>query len=109
MTNKAIEKAEKYLHEIDNPFHVRTSFFDQKIKTLFTRFDMDNNGRIEKEDFENWSNRLVSSCSLNIDRANILKTSVMKIWDVYFYPADTNHDGSVEYLELLDHMKSVCL
>lgn len=59
MTQRAIEKAEQLLHTHENPFHVRTVFFDQKIKTLFTRFDMDNNGKIEKEDFENWSNRLI--------------------------------------------------
>ena len=61
MTNKAIAKAEAFLATHDNPFHVRTAFFDSKIKTLFTRFDMDNNGKIEKEDFESWSNRLAAT------------------------------------------------
>jgi hypothetical protein len=58
MTNKAIAKGEEFLHTHDNVFHVKTIFYDSKIKTLFTRFDMDNNGKIEKEDFENWSSRL---------------------------------------------------
>lgn len=31
----------------------------------------------------------------------------MGIWDTYFLPADTNFDGSVEFLELLVHMKAV--
>ena len=65
MTNKAIAKGEELLHTHDNPFHVKTIFYDSKIKTLFTRFDMDNNGKIEKEDFEAWSNRLASAGLLN--------------------------------------------
>lgn len=63
MTEKAIEKAEKFLQTHDNPFHVRTQFFDHKIKTLFTRFDLDHNGKIEKEDFESWAKRLASGGS----------------------------------------------
>jgi len=31
------------------------AFFDQKIRTLFTRFDMDGNGKIEVDDFNQWS------------------------------------------------------
>jgi hypothetical protein len=58
MTEKAIAKGEALLHTHDNPFHVKTSFFDQKIRTLFTRFDFDRNGKIEKEDFLNWANNL---------------------------------------------------
>ena len=59
MTEKAIAKAEEIIHTHDNPFHVKTTFFDQKIKTLFSRFDFDHNGKIEKEDFLNWANTLV--------------------------------------------------
>jgi len=29
-------------------------FFATKIKTLFTRFDMDGNGKIEEDDFDKW-------------------------------------------------------
>jgi len=69
MTEKAIQKGDALLSTHETAFHIRTTFFDQKIRTLFTRFDFDHNGKIEKEDFLN--------------------------------------DGSVEYLELLHHMKDV--
>lgn len=107
MTEKAIAKGEAILHTHDNPFHVKTNFFDQKIRTLFARFDFDNNGKIEKEDFEKWVANLTSAGHLDAARVAHLKESVMSIWNSYFLPADTNHDGSVEYLELLDHMKAV--
>ena len=35
-------------------------FFAKKISTLFTRFDMDKNGKIEEDDFDAWSNKLIS-------------------------------------------------
>jgi Ca2+-binding EF-hand superfamily protein len=107
MTEKAIAKGEELLHTHDNPFHVKTNFFDQKIRTLFARFDFDGNGRIEKEDFETWCNNLAKAGNLNAERTAHLHQSIVSIWDAYFLPADTNHDGSVEYLELLDHMKAV--
>lgn len=44
---------------------------------------------------------------LNSVKAAALEKSVMGIWDTYFLPADTNFDGSVEFLELLVHMKAV--
>jgi hypothetical protein len=31
------------------------ALFEQKIKTLFTRFDADRNGMIEIDDFQKWS------------------------------------------------------
>ena len=31
------------------------TLFEQKIKTLFTRFDADRNGKIEVDDFQKWS------------------------------------------------------
>lgn len=107
MTEKAIAKGEAILHSHDNPFHVKTNFFDQKIRTLFARFDFDNNGKIEKEDFEKWVSNLATAGQLDASRTAHLKDSIMGIWNSYFLPADTNHDGSVEYLELLDHMKAV--
>ena len=45
--------------------------------------------------------------NLNDERKAHLHQNIISIWDAYFLPADTNHDGSVEYLELLDHMKAV--
>ena len=107
MTEKAIAKGEEFLHTHDNAFHVKTTFFDQKIRTLFTRFDFDRNGKIEKEDFLNWANNLARAGNLCGERAAKLTESVMSVWNSYFLPADTNKDGSVEYLELLDHMKAV--
>ena len=35
-------------------------FFAIKINTLFERFDMDRNGRIEEDDLVRWSNALIS-------------------------------------------------
>ena len=39
-------------------------FFAHKIRTLFARFDVDSNGKIEKEDFACWSQKLISICLL---------------------------------------------
>lgn len=36
-------------------------FFERKMKTLFTRLDFNQNGRIENDDFENWCNKIVES------------------------------------------------
>ena len=107
MTEKAIERGEKILNTNANNFHIKTPFFDRKIKTLFTRFDFDHNGKIEKQDFLNWANNLARAGNLCGERAAKLTESVMSVWNSYFLPADTNKDGSVEYLELLDHMKAV--
>ena len=35
-------------------------FFAKKISTLFTRFDMDKNGKIEEDDFDRWSESLIA-------------------------------------------------
>jgi Ca2+-binding EF-hand superfamily protein len=83
------------------------AFFDQKIRTLFTRFDMDGNGKIEVDDFNQWSAKLAKIGGLNADRTAALTKSLLAIWNVYFLPADTNNDGSVEVAELLTHMKAV--
>ena len=107
MTEKAISKGDALLATHETAFHIRTTFFDQKIRTLFTRFDFDHNGRIEKEDFLNWANNLAKAGALNAERTKALVDSVMSVWTSYFLPADTNNDGSVEYLELLHHMKDV--
>jgi len=107
MTERAIYRGEKIIHFNENYFHIKTPFFDHKIKTLFTRFDFDHNGKIEKNDFENWANNLSRAGNLSEEKAEILRQSINQIWNVYFLPADTDNDGSVEYLELLDHMKAV--
>ena len=46
---------------------------------------------------------------LDEERAKALVQSLLKIWKVYFLPADTNFDGSVEFPELLEHMQTVSL
>lgn len=58
MTERAIIQGEKIYHTNENSFSIKTTFYDQKIKTLFARFDFDHNGKIEKEDFQKWSSRL---------------------------------------------------
>ena len=83
------------------------AFFVQKIKTLFTRFDADKNGKIEVEDFHKWSSSLAEIGSLNADRSAALQKSLLKVWETYFLPADTNLDGSVEVPELVAYMNSV--
>jgi len=40
-------------------------FFANKIATLFTRFDMDKNGKIEEDDFDRWSETLIAIGHLN--------------------------------------------
>ena len=83
------------------------AFFDQKIRTLFARFDMDGNGMLEVEDFNQWSAKLAKIGGLNAERSAALAKSLLAIWNTYFLPADTNKDGSVEIPELLTHMRQV--
>ena len=107
MTEKAIVQGEKIYHTNENVLSIKTTFYDLKIKTLFSRFDFDHNGKIEKEDFLTWSKRLAENGNLNQEKTDELIKSVTAIWEIYFLPADTNFDGSVEFLELLVHMKAV--
>ena len=51
-------------------------FFAQKIKTLFTRFDQDKNGKIEVDDFEKWSASLAKIGNLNSERSVALQKSL---------------------------------
>lgn len=44
--------------------------------------------------------------NLSAEKAAELHKSVMGVWETYFLPADTNFDGSVEFLELIVHMKA---
>ena len=85
------------------------AFFAQKVKTLFTRFDMDKNGMIEVTDFNQWSAKLAQIGGLNAERSAALTKSLLSVWNVYFLPADTNHDGSVEVPELVTYMRAVNL
>ena len=85
------------------------AFVDQKIRTLFTRFDVDKNGMIEIDDFNAWSAKLAKIGGLNAERSAALAKSLLGVWNVYFLPADTNNDGSVELPELTTHMKAVSL
>ena len=85
------------------------AFFDQKIRTLFKRFDMDGNAKIEVDDFNQWSAKLAKIGGLSADRSAALAKSLLAIWNTYFLPADTNNDGSVELPELLTHMRQVYL
>jgi hypothetical protein len=36
-------------------------FFERKIRTLFTRFDIDLNGKLEIDDIKNWGQKLTKS------------------------------------------------
>ena len=85
------------------------AFFDQKVRTLFTRFDIDGNGKIEVDDFNAWSAKLAQIGGLNAQRSAALAQSLLGVWNVYFLPADTNNDGSVELPELTTHMRAVCI
>ena len=85
------------------------AFFNQKVKTLFRRFDTDNNGMIELNDFENWAKGLAKLGGLNNDRSVALANNLLQVWENFFLPADTNKDGSVELPELLVYMKGVNL
>jgi Ca2+-binding EF-hand superfamily protein len=82
-------------------------YFSQKIRTLFTRFDMDKNGAIEIDDFHVWSDRLTKIGKLNSEKESNLRENLLYLWEVFFEPADLNADGSVEIPELVIHMKNV--
>jgi len=67
---------------------------------------MDGNGMIEEDDFDKWSETLVSFGNLSPQNADALRASMKQIWRTYFLPADTDHDGSVVFDELLIYMKT---
>jgi hypothetical protein len=37
-----------------------TELFERKIRTLFSRFDIDKSGSIEETDFDQWGDKLIS-------------------------------------------------
>lgn len=83
------------------------AFFEIKIKTFFTRLDFDFNEKLEKEDFKTWALRLGQIGKLDEAKQEKLVQSLYKFWDTYFQPADLNNDGSVDFHEILNHMKLV--
>ena len=82
-------------------------FFAKKIATLFDRFDMDRNGKIEEDDFDRWTDNLVKIGHLNDTQAVSLRANMKSIWTTYFLPADVDHDLSVDVEELIIYMRSV--
>ncbi len=47
------------------------------------------------------------SQKFNREKSDELRKNITALWECYFLPADSDQDGSVQYLELLDYMKSV--
>jgi Ca2+-binding EF-hand superfamily protein len=82
-------------------------FFAKKISTLFTRFDMDKNGKIEEDDFDRWSESLISIGHLSASDSDLLRQNMKSIWTTYFLPADFDNDKSVTVEELVVYMRSV--
>ena len=104
-----------------------STFFDRKIRTLYSRFDVDGSGSIDVADFKLWGERLVSygkvlvnyKCLLNLKKLEFFKghlnekqTSDLRqclgrLWSHYFCPMDDNHDKKVSCEELTKHIKDV--
>ena len=82
-------------------------FFAQKIATLFDRFDMDRNGKIEEDDFDRWSDALIAIGHLNQEDSLLLRKNMKSIWTTYFLPADADNDLSISADELIGYMRSV--
>ena len=57
-------------------------FFAKKISTLYKRFDMDMNGLIEEDDFDKWSEKLISIGKISNFKSNFLVTlnNHLKYW-----------------------------
>ena len=49
-----------------------SSFFERKIRTLYSRFDVDGSGFIDVADFKLWGERLVAYGNKYISRLNII-------------------------------------
>ena len=84
-----------------------SSFFENKMRTLFKRFDVDGNGVIEEADFEYWSDRLISLGNLDTDKSFSLKSNIKQLWTFHFAPADKNRDGTVSFEEFLTFTRDV--
>jgi len=81
-------------------------FFARKISTLYERFDMDKNGLIEEDDFDRWSESLISIGHLSKEQSDLLRKNMKSIWTTYFLPADVDNDLSVTKDELIVYMRS---
>jgi hypothetical protein len=86
-----------------------SKFFELKMRTLFNRFDINQNGTIEEIDFEKWAEKLISLGNLNGDKANELRINIKKIWREHFKNADTNDDGIVSFDEFFCYISEVCI
>lgn len=79
------------------------------MRTLFNRFDVNQNGTIEEIDFENWAEKLISLGNLNEEKANELRLNIKRIWKEHFKNADKNDDGIVSFDEFFNYISEVGL
>ena len=108
-----------------------TELFERKIRTLFSRFDIDNSGSIEETDFDQWGDKLISFGNYSIgifflshvymyintvnhfkgnlqdEQIDSLRKSLKKVWQKIFCPIDVNSDGNVSCDELTSYVKDV--
>ena len=107
-----------------------TELFERKIRTLFSRFDIDKSGSIEETDFDQWGDKLVSfgnywignifypiyiymyiinhfKGNLQDEQIDSLRKSLKKVWQKIFCPIDVNSDGNVSCDELTTYVKDV--
>ena len=82
-------------------------FLEKKVRTLFSRFDMDSNGTIEESDFDKWADNLVSLGNLPEDQIIKLRNNIKSLWKNYFAPADLDGSGDISVNELVAHFKTV--
>ena len=82
-------------------------FFEKKMKTLFKRFDTDNNGTIDEKEFKKWADKLISFGKMTPEESEHLKKYIHEFWITFFFPADSNSDGSITIEELINHMTKV--
>jgi Ca2+-binding EF-hand superfamily protein len=54
--------------------------FELKMRALFNRFDVDNSGTIEQNEFDSWADRLISYGNLDDAKAQELRTNISKAW-----------------------------
>lgn len=78
-----------------------SQLFERKVKTLFVRFDLNQSGTIDEEDFEHWSDRLISFGNLSPSQQVTLRVKIKQLWKVYFAPADRDGDGQVRGISLI--------
>lgn len=83
------------------------AFFNRKVKTLFTRLDLDRDGSIDAQDFAKWGDKLMSYGVLNAEQKSNLKKQLQQLWVDYFCSIDKsgNSDGKVSCDELTEYIK----